>query len=353
MMVLSLWPRWAFLTAGLLTVLACDDTKSYVDPRGGPGGGTVAGSSGTGGQGARGGSAGQATAGAGGFAGQADGGVQGLHVATWDPADCHTSPVSQPSDPTAAAQWSAAKAYCESLSRQGCLEFVGNAPSSCSPAAKVDECMQEVLWSHGPDLPSQCEDAWLADIACGAAASFPMFCTEANSLGSVFGPETSCSKENQALLTCLSDHDGTVKVRGTYTRCTYPMNATADCQISCQAGRNSAVVNCFGAEGLPKQCVCALNGRPSYGDGDGPLFVNTCAEAAQQAADGFCTSRLDCCIAYVDAGKNVCACRNPKVWGYDSCQAMADFAKGTIVDICPQFALDTGACWPPNSCSSP
>jgi len=274
-------------------------------------------------------------------------------VASWDPGDCHTTPVSQPSDPAAAAQWSAAKAYCESLSRQGCLDFVGNAPSTCTPDAKIDECMQEVLWSRGSDFPSQCEDAWRADLACGAMASFPQFCTEANLLGATYGPAASCAKENDALVACRSDNDGTIKVRGTYARCTYAMNSTAECHITCEFGGNYAGVNCYGADGLPKQCGCAINGHGSLPDGDGPLFVNTCAEAAQQAADGFCTSRLDCCISYVDSGKNVCACRNPKVYGYDSCQAMATFAHGTIVDICPQLALDSGACWPPNSCKSP
>ena len=351
MTVRSLVTRWTVLTLGLLTAIGCDDTKSHVDGRGGGmGGGGGAAVVGGGGGGGAGGSAGGSAGQAGGSAGS---GGQGGRVATWNPADCHVSPVDQPSDPAAIAQWSAANAYCESLSRQGCLPAVGNAPTTCTTDAQVDECMQEVLWTRGAQVPSQCEDAWSADIACGAAATFTApSCLEARVLGLPYGPAATCGKENDALIACAYSDSNVVKVQGTYTTCTYAKDSGADCRADCQIGANSASLTCYGADGLPKQCVCSVNGRQAPEGGN--IFVNNCAEAAQQAADGLCTNLLDCCLVYADAGKDVCACRDPSRYGYDSCQAMATFAKGRIVDICPEFAPQTGVgCWPPNGCSSP
>jgi hypothetical protein len=359
MTVLSVGIRWAIVTLGLLAVIACDDTKSPgvggaggMGGRGGGAAGANGGASGSGAAGA-GGAAGQAgghQAGQGGMGGQAAQGGMGGSVATWNPADCHVSPVGQPSDAVAAAQWSAAKAYCETLSRQGCLPVAGSAPMSCTKDAQVDECIQEVLWTHGA-VPAPCEDAWRADIACGAAASFAApICAEAHVLGFPYGPAATCAKENEALVACADSASPITTVHGTYTSCTYDKDAGANCRADCQTRGNSSSLTCYGAEGLPKQCVCSLNGRLAPEGGN--IFVNSCAEAAQQAADGLCTSLLDCCFVYTDAGKDVCGCMDPKRYGYDSCQAMVTFAKGRVVDICPEFA-PLGGCWPPNGCITP
>ena len=166
-----------------------------------------------------------------------------------------------------------------------------------------------------------------------------------------YGSASSCSRENDALVACLDKNSAMVTVNGTYASCTYAADSDSGCSIRCQFGTNYAALTCSGGSGVPKQCGCAINGHVLVEGDDPPTFVNDCAEAARQAADGLCTSRIDCCIKYVDSGKDVCACVDPKRRGYESCQAMATFAQGTIVDICPQLLPDPGACWPPNSCS--
>jgi hypothetical protein len=215
---------------------------------------------------------------------------------------------------------------------------------------QIDACVTEVLWTYSAGMPSPCEDAWFKDIACGAASTFDApACEGAYSFGFPFGPPSQCATENAALLACVAKNPGWVEVEGTYATCGYATNPAADCSVSCEFGANSALLTCKGALGLPKQCGCAINGHIVI-PGPNPIFVRDCEDAARQAADGLCTSIIDCCIKYVDAGQEVCACRDPRTFGYDNCQAMAKVAQGQIVDICPQLAVDHGACWPPNAC---
>ena len=273
-------------------------------------------------------------------------------MATWNPDECHVTAVANPSNPTASAYWSAARAYCEALSKQGCLTEVLDVAQACTMDARVEACVQQVLWTHSTQVSSPCEDAWNEDIACGAASSFVApICEGVHLIGYPYGSASTCSRENDALVACLDKNSAMVTVNGTYASCTYAADSDSGCSIRCQFGTNYAALTCSGGSGVPKQCGCAINGHVLVEGDDPPTFVNDCAEAARQAADGLCTSRIDCCIKYVDSGKDVCACVDPKRRGYESCQAMATFAQGTIVDICPQLLPDPGACWPPNSCS--
>jgi len=363
MMIRSLVAQWVLISAGAVTVFACGDAKPTAKDGGigGRGGSALADDGGFGGAGgeAAGGGAGAggvAAGGAGGVGavGAGGAGAQGGRVVTWDPHDCHVSAVPAPSDPATLTAWSAARAYCESLSKQGCFVdgILVSVPVSCSDADRVEACVAQVLWTYPGTMASPCEDAWLKDLACAAASSFePPFCEGANILGYPYGPPSSCALENNALVTCAEKNSRWVHVKGTYADCSYAPTSEPNCAVSCEFGGNDAALTCTGGAGLPKQCGCAVNGHVIYGPD--PIFVRDCEDAARQAADGLCTSILDCCIKYVDAGQEVCACRDPRTFGYDSCQAMAKVAQGQIVDICPQLAFDHGACWPPGACQSP
>jgi len=277
---------------------------------------------------------------------------QAGRAATWDPQGCHVSPVAQPTSPELLAAWTAVEAYCQSLGKQGCLANAVDLPASCTMDARVDGCVQQVLGSYAAQVPSACQDAWRQDIACGATSVFAApLCEGANLLGGTYGAAATCAAENAALSACVQKKDSIEShVEGSYADCAYWEEGGA-CTVFCQFGGNDAALTCQGAEGLPRQCSCSINGHVLTPSGGSPVFVNDCADAARQAADGHCTSRVDCCIQYVDEGNEVCDCFDPKSFGYDSCQAMADFGNGKIVNLCPQL-MPIGGCWPPNSCTS-
>jgi len=286
-------------------------------------------------------------AGLGGMAGNAAG------VVTWDPLQCHVTPVPKPTAPAAQEQWALARAYCVALGNQGCL--TSGAPNSvpgCTVDEAVESCVSQVLWYHQNEA-SECEDAWREDIACGARSTFVApICDGANTYGPTFGSTATCANENAALLDCRDQHSADIAVEGSYTTCYYPSASVtaAACRVNCQVGQYPVELDCTGPEGLPKQCGCMINGfaLPSAQ----PIFVNSCAEAAQQAADGLCTGKLDCCFEYLDRDKQACLCVDPAEFAYDSCEAMMAVGKGRRVDICPgllQVGAGTG-CWPPGGC---
>jgi hypothetical protein len=116
-------------------------------------------------------------------------------------------------------------------------------------------------------------------------------------------------------------------------------------------GTNGFSLECGGPAGLPLRCTCSVNGV-SLGDMDFGAeritYVNDCASAAQLAADGTCTNRLDCCVHYVDNGKDECICgSDPTTYGYATCDALAAGVSGEVVSICPQYESPFGTCWPP------
>ena len=257
-------------------------------------------------------------------------------MVTWDPLQCHVTPVPKPTAPDAQEQWAVARAYCVALGDQGCL--TNGAPNSmpgCTVDEGVESCISQLLWFHQNDA-AECEDVWRKDIACGAKSSFVApFCNGADTFGPTFGSTEACATENVALLDCEQQHSADVEVAGSYTTCYYQskaVTATA-CDVNCQVGQHSVQLDCSGPEGLPKQCGCAING---FGlPGLQPIFVNSCAEAAQQAADGLCTGKLDCCFEYLDRDKQACLCVEPAEFGYASCEAMMAVGHGQRVDICP------------------
>jgi hypothetical protein len=101
------------------------------------------------------------------------------------------------------------------------------------------------------------------------------------------------------------------------------------------------------------RCTCSINGHP-FNEGSTlsgwvePIFVSDCEDAATQAADGLCSNRVDCCFEYFDGVNQACFCGpDPAPLGYDSCEALANYAEGQVVDICPQWADPPPSCWPP------
>ena len=100
---------------------------------------------------------------------------------------------------------------------------------------------------------------------------------------------------------------------------------------------------------MPKQCGCAINGHVLV-EGDDPPTSSTICRGRSTGRRRSLHEPNRLLYQVCRFGKDVCACVDPKRRGYESCQAMATFAQGTIVDICPQL-LPIGACWPPNSCS--
>lgn len=343
---------------GLWLLLGCGTTrKNVIADRGAAGqsggeasAGTSAATGGVAGEPGKvsgGGVGGSSTASAG------SGGASG-HAPTWDPHDCHVKPVAEPADPTAQLQWTLARAYCVALGDQGCVErsLIDTSPA-CSTADNVEACVQQVLWKHYTDVAAACEDAWRKDIACGAASKFePPSCDGSNAFGFPFGTVAACSSENSTLLACVSKNDVLTDVHGSYATCSYnPKDTGTVCDVSCRMGQYNARLSCSGPEGLAKQCGCMINGHVSVSASSSPIFVNDCADAAAQAADGLCTGRIECCFSYFDGKNQVCLCEDdPMRLGFDTCDALIESTQGTRVDICPQLLPDMGGCFPPGAC---
>jgi len=326
----------AFLAQG------CGRTRNVIDefPGGKGDGGSAGDNSG----------AAETHAGDGGKAGTNGQGGRAGGLSTWDPHACHATPVSEPTDATPRARWSAAEKYCMVLGEQDCLQ--GGAVfgvEGCTSGQAMDACVAQILWFHSQNVPAECEDAWLADLSCGAKSTFTgPACGGVSSFTLPYGAGDRCAQENAALLGCVQREIEGMNVMGSYTSCQY--SSDSHCVVTCPVGPHTAELDCSGPEGLPKQCGCMINGHAT--PFTNPVFVNSCAQAAQQAADGLCTSRIACCFTYPDRGKEACRCEDPTDFGYDSCQAMIAFAEGQRVDICPGLLPDdTGeGCWPPNAC---
>lgn len=333
----------ATTVAGAILMFGCGKTRNVIEQApsamGGDAGITGGGVAGTaGGAGVGGGSSGTA--------GQQPG------VVTWDPHQCHSMPVPAPSDPTLKEQWTLTRAYCAALGKKGCLSAESPDVVGCTLDGAVEACVSQMLWYHAEIVASECESAWRTDVMCGTQGRFDApVCAGSYAFGGVYGGPD-CAQEDAALMDCEQKQNSNVQVQGSYAKCSYaPAEASGtQCSVNCQVGQQNAALTCTGPDGLPKQCACSINGhaQPALD----PVFVKDCADAAQQAADGLCTGKLDCCFEYLDGTKQACNCVYPSEYGYDSCEAMMAVAQGRRVDICPGLLSGgTGeGCWPPGSC---
>jgi hypothetical protein len=277
---------------------------------------------------------------------------------TWDAEECHVPAIEPPTDAIAEMQWTLAREYCETIEEHGCLEsalYGWHALDNCSEEERIGACLHLVLEIHHGSVFPECEDLWSEAIAC-AIQSFGEGCLNYG-LGYPYGPQGpqgTCPDENDALLACVQEHPSWGYVEGSYTSCNYGPGITTECEVVCQIGREDyATLECGGPDGVPMRCGCAINGIP-LNEGHIPvgtpdaMWVDDCEDAARQAADGMCTSRVECCFEYPDGQKTPCICGAiPERAGFESCEALADSVMGHVVDICPQYANPGGSCWPP------
>jgi hypothetical protein len=251
-------------------------------------------------------------------------------------------------------QWTLAREYCETIEAHGCLGAATEGwytLDNCSDEERIGACLHLVLEIHSGGVLPECENAWSEAIAC-AAQSFGEGCVFG--FDYPYGPQGTCPEENEVLLACVLEHPSWHDVEGSYTTCFYGAGITTECEVVCQVGQEDfATLSCSGPDGVPMRCSCALNGIPlneghiPVGTPD-PMWVSDCEDAARQAADGMCTSRLDCCFQYSDGANDLCLCGAiPERAGFDSCEALADSVMGHTVDICPQYENPPGTCWPP------
>jgi hypothetical protein len=354
------------VVAAAIFLLGCGKTRNVTHTPGTATGGDAGGSanaaggsaSGTGGSANGTGGGAGAVGGVGGSASGAGGSTTAEPfggAATWDPQTCHVKAVPEPADATAKEQWSLARAFCRLALKPECLQAGAvSGVKGCSAELVVERCVAEVLWFHYQNVPAECEDAWRKDIQCGSQSSATSpACEDINTSGP-FGSAEKCAEENAALQDCSAKHSTEVKVDGSYTTCSYSAapGAPSNCEVTCQLDEHWAALRCSGPPGLPKQCGCTVNGHVLTSQN--PIFVSDCADAAEQAADGLCTSQLDCCFEYRDGDNQACRCGYPDDFGYDSCEAMMAVADGHQVSICPDLLPDNGGgCWPPGHCVLP
>lgn len=171
---------------------------------------------------------------------------------------------------------------------------------------------------------------------------------------SPYGPTEACGMESDTLLECEEEYSTRVEVEGSYTTCGYgPGASEGECEVGCWTPDHYSDLHCSGPDGLPMRCNCSINGKP-FNEGSTihgwveSIFVSDCEDAATQAADGLCSNRVDCCFEYFDGTNQVCSCGpHPAPLGFDTCEALANYAEGQVVDICPQWANPPSSCWPP------
>ncbi|MBK8995712.1 MAG: hypothetical protein IPM35_08190 [Myxococcales bacterium] len=211
--------------------------------------------------------------------------------------------------------------------------------------------LESYLVSH-----SGCDMEWKSWMVCGAKETYDtqQECSTIDSgqfVGSVVLP---CQEEKLALGACSQVKGPWKSVSGSYTTCNYGPTGTGPCSVICTVDESHFDITCAANPALPLLCSCSVNGHYINQDFGGMgqnlnnFYATDCADAAKSAADGKCTNRLECCFQYTDGGKEVCLCgSDPKLLGQPSCQALADFTGGKVVDICPQFLPEIGDCWPP------
>ncbi len=276
-------------------------------------------------------------------------------VATWDPEQCQAPAVPAPEDPDALNNWSLAREYCLLLESEGCLEqaFWGwRTLDACSDEERLDVCLGTVLEIRNAEVLEECAAAWSAAIECAVGQSFDESCDGAT-FDFPYGAAGPCDDENAALLSCVQDNPTWNLVEGSYATCYYGPGITSQCSVTCDDGEHYADLSCGGPEGAPLRCDCAINGKPlnegaiAAGTPD-PIYVSDCEDAARQAADGMCTSRVDCCFEYSDGMNDACMCGAiPERAGYESCEALADSVMGRVVALCPQYEPEVSTCFPP------
>jgi hypothetical protein len=215
--------------------------------------------------------------------------------------------------------------------------------------------MTDVLGIRQSQILPECDAAWRDSIECGTSETIQDSCANAR-IDYPYGPAEACGTASDTLLQCVAEYSTWADVEGSYTNCGYgPGASEGECEVVCRSPDHFSNLDCAGAEGLPLRCSCSINGHP-FNEGSTiygwveSIFVSDCEDAARQAADGLCSNRVDCCFEYLYGDTQVCTCGpHPAPLGFDSCEALASYADGQVVDICPQWADAPGSCWPPGA----
>ena len=258
-------------------------------------------------------------------------------------------------DGAGAQRFALAQDYCATIVRDDCLEgmggssFIAAGAAGCSDDASIVACAQDQLYTYELFMTSPCDTSWTEAMRCLTAAAPDVDCS-ARGLHSWLVGNSFCKNEKDALSACLDEHHVEQRVTGTRTTCDYGTGVTNQCNVWCAVDGRNFLLECGGPEGLPMRCTCDVNGS-SLGDWDlgsaEIIYAADCADAAARAADGACTSRLDCCFQYEDGGATQCACgSDPTSLGFDTCEELAAFADGEVVAGCPNNGVIL-PCWPP------
>lgn len=255
--------------------------------------------------------------------------------------------------------------YCVTAMRDHCGSSLADGDSivgwgalteTCSPEELLLGCKQDRLYEYTQRVAEPCDDEWRTAIACAAQATYDPIeaCPRADIFLAGQGGEGICEPEKLALSNCaLANLTGLIgePVTGTHATCSHRPSRYGDsCVVSCDDQTNAFELRCDGPEGLPLSCSCSVNGNELRDDLvlNSAIYAADCGDAVLRAANGACTNRLDCCVSFVDAGVEQCACSSiPNSFGYASCEQMAAAASGQVVPICPQYEFNQGTCWPP------
>jgi hypothetical protein len=362
----------AILTASIVAVspLGCGKTTSLGDARAIDGGGS-GGESGVGGNtlgsAGQGGESGNAS---GGSAGQAGGGASGSSAgSTAGDAGTSVCKVPRPPAKTNVTQEELDRAalvgeLCQNFADQNCLDGLIASTGSvsaqaigCGQSDRVLACQQDALLAHLRQIAPECEDEWRALIACGIGAEYtPEMCRAMGVFGRRHdGGQTPCSAEEAVLNECARTSSPGNRVTGSRATCSYGIQPEdSQCIVNCELSDKYIWAECTGNPGLPLECICNVNTHRLHDVWADryQFYVGDCRDAAQTVANGECINRLDCCFTYFGgSGKEYCECTsNPAYKDGSSCEELARQGGGRTVDICPQYKLDPGACWPPSDC---
>jgi hypothetical protein len=224
--------------------------------------------------------------------------------------------------------------------------------AACTDDDKLRACELDQAYEYAQWVTPECDDAWRTVMTCAAGASYDMQQCSSADFGSS-GAMMPCQAEKTALNDCFSTHAAPDTATGSRGTCYFGGGAVSACDVTCSIGANNFGLQCGGPAGLPLRCECLINGISTgdfdFGAASPVIYANDCAAAAQLAANGTCTNRLDCCVHYVDNGKDQCICgSDPSTFGYATCDALAAGVSGEVVSICPRYQPPPpSGCWPP------
>jgi hypothetical protein len=247
----------------------------------------------------------------------------GLPVAP--PSAGGSSPGASLADPHAAERRSMAEKYC----------------AACN---SDPNCVTKVITDTASSLPDSCWNQWVTSMNCSITSG----CVPVS--GGPIGMGA-CLAERNALDDCINGQNDNGIVMGISGSCDWYRPASgSQCQLSCADNLDRFYdALCNGPPNGPFACLCRLNGRNLYDSlvPNAPGFYgDTCEEAAQQMADGYCQKITSCCYAFRgprlqgDADTDLCECTSdPSAGGFMSCADLAASKKdGKVVDLCPAYS---------------